>query len=145
MPDFSPAVAKLIESEGGYVDDHTDKAGETNFGITLAVARAHGYTGEMKDLPREFAEKVYKESYWDPFWLDSAATTTQEQAEQLFQAAVNMGVGTAKKLQEVARGIDPVRAAFAIAQIRHYEEIVKANPTQEKYEKGWRNRAMAYV
>ncbi len=35
-------VDALIEREGGYVDHPLDRGGVTNFGITEAVARAHG-------------------------------------------------------------------------------------------------------
>ena len=42
----------LIEREGGYVNHPADKGGPTCFGITEAVARAHGYAGAMRSLPR---------------------------------------------------------------------------------------------
>ena len=43
----------LIEREGGYVYHPADKGGPTRFGITQDVARAQGYHGDMRDLPRE--------------------------------------------------------------------------------------------
>ncbi|WP_276203058.1 glycosyl hydrolase 108 family protein, partial [Enterobacter hormaechei] len=35
----------ILGKEGGYVDHPNDKGGPTNWGITQATARAHGYTG----------------------------------------------------------------------------------------------------
>ena len=48
-------IEGLIEREGGYANHPADKGGATCFGITEAVARAHGYTGGMRDLPRDEA------------------------------------------------------------------------------------------
>ena len=41
-----------------------DKGGPTCFGITEAVARAHGYAGAMRQLPREEAAAIYRRLYW---------------------------------------------------------------------------------
>ena len=45
--DADRLIDALIEREGGYVDHPADKGGPTCFGITEAVARAHGYRGAM--------------------------------------------------------------------------------------------------
>lgn len=45
-------LAGIFALEGGYVNDPVDPGGETNHGITVEVARKHGYTGRMRDLPR---------------------------------------------------------------------------------------------
>ena len=45
--DVDRLVDALIEREGGYVDHPADKGGPTCFGITEAVARAHGYAGTI--------------------------------------------------------------------------------------------------
>lgn len=57
-------INDLIDREGGYVNDPEDSGGETNFGITLATARAYGYTGAMVDLPRDVAQNIYLRRYW---------------------------------------------------------------------------------
>ena len=45
--------------EGGYADDPADLGGKTNLGITEAVARRHGYTGDMRDLTDSLAYHIY--------------------------------------------------------------------------------------
>ena len=37
-------LALIFGGEGGYVNDPNDPGGETNWGCTVAVARANGYT-----------------------------------------------------------------------------------------------------
>ena len=56
-------IEELIEREGGYINHPADKGGPTRFGITEAVARAHGYAGAMSDLPREEAAAIYRRLY----------------------------------------------------------------------------------
>ena len=53
----------VVNVEGGYVDHPSDPGGETNHGITVAVARANGYTGRMRDLTREQALEIYSSQY----------------------------------------------------------------------------------
>ena len=62
--DVSELIDALIEREGGYADHPADKGGPTRFGITEAVARAHGYAGAMRELPREEAAAIYTRLYW---------------------------------------------------------------------------------
>ena len=51
--DESELIDALIEREGGFVANPVDRGGPTRYGITEAVARAHGYAGDMAALPRE--------------------------------------------------------------------------------------------
>ena len=50
--DVHGLIDALIDREGGFVDHPADSGGPTCFGITQAVARAHGYAGPMRQLPR---------------------------------------------------------------------------------------------
>ncbi|MEO6224401.1 MAG: glycosyl hydrolase 108 family protein, partial [Sphingomicrobium sp.] len=51
-------IGRLIDREGGYVNNPADKGGPTIFGITEAVARAQGYAGPMRTMPRAEAEAI---------------------------------------------------------------------------------------
>lgn len=86
-------IAGVIAVEGGYVNHPADPGGETNMGVTKAVAVAHNYTGPMKALPREVAESIYYRTYlvapgYAPLVEIDAAVT-----EELFDTTVNMGPG----------------------------------------------------
>lgn len=88
-------VDALIEREGGYVSHPADRGGPTCFGITEAVARAHGYSGPMRKLPRQEAVAIYKRLYWLRPGFDRIATRSVRVAAELFDAGVNMGPAVA--------------------------------------------------
>lgn len=88
-------IDELIGREGGYVNDPHDAGGETKYGITEAVARAHGYGGAMTDLPRSIAADIYKRIYWTKPGFDQVAMIAPDIAAELFDTGVNMGTATA--------------------------------------------------
>ena len=89
------AIDELIGREGGYVNHPADRGGPTRFGITEAVARAHGYGGDMRSLPRADAEAIYRRLYWLRPGFDRVAEGAPKVAAELFDTAVNMGPETA--------------------------------------------------
>ena len=98
---FDEAFVELLGHEGGYSNNPLDPGGETMWGVTAKVARANGYDGPMKDLPVEFAKKLYKKSYWDPVWAEQLPRAVRY---AVFDAAVNSGpVQAIKWLQEAAK------------------------------------------
>lgn len=88
-------IDSLIDREGGYVNHPADKGGPTKFGITEAVARAHGYRGAMRDLPRSEAAAIYRRLYWLRPKFDQVATRSESVAAELFDTGVNMGPAVA--------------------------------------------------
>lgn len=91
------AIQKVIEREGGYVNHPDDKGGATNFGVTEATARKHGYLGNMKDYPLVDAIAVYDINYWQRLNLDAVAKINIELAVCLFDFGVNSGTTRAGK------------------------------------------------
>jgi lysozyme family protein len=84
-------IAATIALEGGYVRNPADPGGETNMGVTKVTARANGYTGPMRELPRATAESIYYKRYlvgpgYEPL-IEIDAPVTAE----LYDTAVNMG------------------------------------------------------
>ena len=88
-------VDALLEREGGYVNHPADKGGATCFGITEGVARAHGYRGAMRQLPRSEAAAIYKRLYWLRPRFDQIAIRSSRVAAELFDTGVNMGPSVA--------------------------------------------------
>lgn len=85
-------INEIIRVEGGYVNDPSDSGGETNFGITIGVARSFGYTGSMLDMPRQVAFDIYAVKYWDSVRGDQLAELSERVAEEVVDTGVNMGI-----------------------------------------------------
>lgn len=81
----------VIAVEGGYVDHPSDPGGATKFGITERVARASGYTGHMRDLPRSTAFNIYWLQYVVAPNFDDVAEIDAQVAEELIDTGVNAG------------------------------------------------------
>ncbi len=105
MSAFEQALAHTLGIEGGYSDDKDDSGGKTNYGITVAVARKHGYKGSMKDLPLDTAKAIYKADYWDANSLTHIAQYNESIALEMFDTGVNQGVRRAGKYLQRALNV----------------------------------------
>lgn len=92
---YSTAVAAIVATifavEGGYVFDKNDPGGETNHGVTKAVAVSAGYTGSMKDLPVETATNIYVTNYINKPGYGEVITLSPAVGQKLVDAGVNAG------------------------------------------------------
>ena len=157
---FDASFARIIKSEGGYVNDPADRGGETNLGVTIGAWGAYLnraiQPGEMAKLTQETVKPFYRSMYWDkvkgddlPIGVDYA----------VFDFAVNAGVGRAAKFLQRAVGalddgaIGPGTLAlvakttpgelldnFAEQKEAFYNSLAEKNPTQKKFLKGWMAR-----
>lgn len=91
MKGIDTLLNELIAREGGYSNNPNDTGGETMYGITIAVARAYGYKGAMRSLPKATAKAIYKEQYWTDPGFDKVGSILPAVAEELFDTGVNMG------------------------------------------------------
>lgn len=88
---FATALAITVGIEGGFSKHPSDSGGATKYGITEKLARAYGYTGDMRDLQIEFATRVYREHFWDVMHLDEVSARSISLAEEIFDTGVNTG------------------------------------------------------
>ncbi len=151
MSNFERAFAALLVNEGGFT---VDEGGQTRYGITEAVARANGFTGNMRELPLETAKAIYAKEYWLPI-CDQLAYGV---AFQVFDAAVNSGAGRAIAWLQHACGVnvDGTPGAQTIAAARAAnpcELVIRFNWWRWRFMlqdqtgwrqsgKGWSNRIM---
>lgn len=84
-------IDAVIDREGGYVHHPADRGGPTRWGITEAVARQRGWTGDMRGFPREEAAAIYRRLYWVRPRFDRVADAAPLIAAELFDTGVNMG------------------------------------------------------
>ena len=91
MKSINAIIEEVLANEGGYVNDARDAGGETNWGITIGTARAAGYTGPMRDLPRDRAFEIYRRQYVVAPGFDQVAALSVPIAAELVDTGVNMG------------------------------------------------------
>ncbi len=155
MAQFDKAIEKVLVNEGGYVNDPSDRGGETNYGISK---RSYPNV-DIKNLTVVGAKEIYKRDYWDRLRADEI--NSQQVAFELFDTAVNMGVRTSSKLAQMVAGSYPdgvignktlekintinvelFVSKFKLAKIARYVYLAKKRPANRKFLFGWVNRAL---
>ena len=154
MKDFNEIIEKVLEHEGGYVNDPKDLGGETKYGITKRF-----YPDvDIKNLTIEQATEIYKKDYWDKNKVESLP---QNLWHIYFDMCVNMGKRTAVKVLqraannkgrdiEVDGGLGPMTIGalkgveldrVRAFRVKYYVDLITARPEQEKFYLGWFRRA----
>lgn len=104
-PDFVQCfIDATIRHEGGYVNDPNDSGGETNYGITKAVADKfksswidYAWNGNMVTMPLQFAQDVYAQEYFFSPRFNLVAEKSHLIAQELFDTGVNTGTSRPSK------------------------------------------------
>ena len=161
--DFGKALEMIWEVEGGNTKDGgyvVDTGGPTRFGITQANAKKHtGYTGDMRQFPKELAVKTYND-YWTNYGLNDIKGFPL--AAAMFNTVVNSGPGRASQFVTRMLGQPESRSSklkpdwvsalnakpagqagmeFINQQDKFYDELVAKNAGKYgQYQKGWHNR-----
>ena len=161
--DFGKALEMIWELEGGNTKDGgyvVDTGGPTRFGITQYNAKKHtGYTGDMRQFPKELAVKTYND-YWTNYGLNDIKGFPL--AVAMYNTVVNSGPGRASKFVTRMLGLPESRSAklkpdwvsalnakpagqagmdFINQQDKFYDELVAMNAGKYgKSQKGWHNR-----
>ena len=145
-------INRVLGHEGGYSNHPADKGGETNWGITIATARANGYTGNMRFLSREQAIEIYRKAFWERYQCDKLPSAL---AFQYFDACVNHGASYAAKFLQRACGVaaDGMVGEQTLAAVSRQSDrdlVLKFNaertrfytqlPTFGTFGKGWMRR-----
>lgn len=95
-------IDELIGREGGFSDHPSDRGGATRWGITEQVARAYGYGGAMKALPRDTAIDIYRQRFWTAPRLNEIMLIFPQVAIEMFDTGVNMGPAVAVRFLQRA-------------------------------------------
>ncbi len=154
MKTFNEIIEKVLEHEGGYVNDPKDLGGETKYGITKRF-----YPNlNIKELTIEQAKEIYRKDYWDKNKVESLP---QNLWHIYFDMCVNMGKRTAVKVLqraavnkgrdiEVDGGLGPMTIGalkgveldrVRAFRVKYYVDLITAKPEQEKFYLGWFRRA----
>ena len=155
LVEFDDIIEKVLEHEGGLVDDPKDAGGLTNMGISQRA-----YPDEdIRGLTVERAKELYKRDYWDRYRTGDLPDRLRHIYVDM---CINMGGGRAIKiLQEACNsknatkidvdgGIGPatIKAATNVEPFRlrayrvmFYAELVMKKPEQERFWVGWFRRS----
>lgn len=151
----------------GFSNDPNDRGGATMVGITIGTFRSYyKYKGwktpsvnDLKNMPY----KVWRDIVYSMYWNKWKADTINDQA--VANIVVDWiwasGAATIKRVQTLlgvtADGIVGPKTIAALnnaenmvtrvynARKAHFEAIVKKNPSQKKWLKGWMNRLNSLV
>ncbi|MBR2429798.1 MAG: peptidoglycan-binding protein [Alistipes sp.] len=154
-------VPFILKWEGGFVDDKHDRGGATNRGVTIGTFR-HFYgqartVDDLKKMSHAQWEKIFMAGYWLPWkaseiksqgianivvdWAWASGTTTAIcQVQRILGVTVDGIVGdetlTAINKREARELFDIIKRA----RIDFVNQIVRNNPTQARFSRGWVNR-----
>jgi lysozyme family protein len=161
--DDDDIIDRVLQYEGGYVDNPNDKGGPTNFGITAVTLGNWRRLGrpatadEVRTMPRNEAREIYKARYiGTPGFeaiadgdlrmvvVDCGVLYGPKRAALWLQTALDVpadgeiGSGTQKALatcnaETVARKV----LGYRYARIK---ERVEQDPSQMVFFRGWMNR-----
>ena len=92
---FLFALKEVLGIEAGYSDNKNDSGGKTNYGITEATARKAGFKGDMRNLTKDDAIRIYKKLFWDNVNLN--LIKSPHIAKEVFEFGVNAGPKVAVK------------------------------------------------
>jgi lysozyme family protein len=161
IKNLAPIIAKW---EGGYVNDPVDKGGATNMGITLDTWKHVGYDKngdgkinetDIKLLNKDDFKAVLRK-YWDKWRADEIKN--QSIANILvdwYWGSGKWGIVIPQRiLGVIADGVVGAKTIQALnntnqeilfdkiyqARVKFLMDIVKNNPSQKRFLKGWLNR-----
>ena len=118
MSAFHTAVEKVLQHEGGFVDDPVDPGGATNYGISIRWLRKVGdedgdgwldgdldHDGDIdvddiRGMSRDQAIDFYRTHFWEAYHYDQIKN--QVIAEKVFDFTVNMGSRQSHKILQRA-------------------------------------------
>lgn len=164
---LAPIVAKW---EGGYVNDPIDKGGATNMGVTVGAWKLLGYdkngdgvinNADMKLLSKDDFKFVLRK-YWDKWQADQIKNQSianilvdwywgsgkwgiviPQRLLGFYKEDCDGVVGEktlAKINEEIDKDAEALFDKIFAARVKFLDDIVKNNPSQKRFIKGWKNR-----
>ncbi len=172
MASFSEAYKLLLPLEGGYVNIASDRGGETYAGISRKYfPKWTGWDivdkskplkkGQIINNPSldQMKSRFYENTFWNP--IKGNSIVSQNVANFIFDWYVNSGSSAVIRIQR-ALGLTPdgligkltidkingygpsLIAALKVERIDFVNDIIKNDPSQEIFRKGWMNRIHSF-
>lgn len=143
LPDYGECERRVLLSEGGYTNDPRDPGGPTNWGITLGDARLHwkpdATAEDVRAMPLEVAQRIYKEKYWDKLRCDELPAGLDY---TVFDYGVNSGVIRAARVLDALDASMPGATTSQLVTAIDNERLAFLHrlPTWDRYGPGWTKR-----
>lgn len=126
IDNWTQSLAKVLESEGGFVNHPRDPGGATKYGITKATYE--NWLGrrvtldQMKALTVVQVAPIYKANYWDKVRADELPDGIDL---LMFDFAVNAGVSRAVRIAQKVVGVkaDGVIGPVTLGAIRDTDPL----------------------
>lgn len=154
----------ILKWEGGYVHHKNDKGGATNRGVTLKTWE--GYCKKkgkeaslttLRHMTKEEWKDIFVEHSWNPWQADkiasqrvanicvdwswmSGARTAIRKVQKLLGVTTDGIVGPKTLAAINGHSGDALFGQIKDVRRKYYESIVKNNPSQQTFLKGWLNR-----
>jgi len=170
MASFELFAAKLFPLEGGFSDDPNDRGGATDRGVTIDTWRQTGYDKDNDgDIDREDIRLLSVEdcmnllryNYWDRWRGDEIRD--QRVAAMLVDwlwCSGKWGIIIPQRLLGVKA--DGIAGPVTIGRLNHenpgrflikvynsrvafIRDIIRNDPAQKRFEKGWMNRVNEFI
>ena len=165
MADFKNLIPIIKKWEGGYANHPLDKGGCTNSGVTISTYRFYYGKGktctDLKNMKEEEWNYIFKTGFWDKWKADEIVS--QAIANIVVDWVWASGKYGIKHVQKILGVVDDgIVGPKTIAALNGYknqkelfgkiwnrrkkffDDIVKKNPSQKVFLKGWYNRLNAF-
>ena len=161
-PNESLEDAYKRATKKGFTNDPNDTGGATMIGVTIGTYRSYcRYKGwktpsvnDLKNMPYKVWRDIVYTMYWNKWKADTISD--QSVANMVVDWVWHSGAATIKKVQAIlgvtADGIVGPKTVDALNKDKdiknkvyqsrkaYFDAIVKKNPSQKKWLKGWMNR-----
>ena len=156
-------VSFILRWEGGFSDHPADRGGATNRGVPLATFRQFYGAGrtvaDLRAMTDEQWLRIFREGYWNRWQADRIASQSLAnilvdwvwasgshgitRPQRLLGVTADGIVGEQTLAALAARDPEQLFHQLKTARIAFVEGIVRENPSQKVFLRGWKNRIEA--
>ena len=160
MADARKLMPFILKWEGGFVNDPLDRGGATNKGVTIGTFLSFYPNKTVDDLKRITDDQwltIFRSGYWNPWLADriqnqsianivvdwawaSGARTSIRKVQELLGVKVDGLVGNQTLSAINNQDSEQLFERIKKARFDFVDAIVKRDPSQSRFIKGWKNR-----